>query len=82
MSPVTASTDNVHILYDDDFLSSAGFDFPFWIWIPLRLYLGLIKRRKPIILGQQLSGEIESLGKKVKLFKIAYQYYAVNTVLV
>ena len=36
-----------------------GFDVPFWHRIPFRLYLGLLKPKRPI-LGMELAGEIES----------------------
>lgn len=37
--------------------------------LPMRLYFGLIRPTRIKILGQQLSGEIESVGKEVTLFK-------------
>src|SRR5665647_2057651 len=37
-------------------------------WLPMRLYLGL-RKPKRAILGLELAGEIESVGKDVKLFK-------------
>ncbi|UCD12995.1 MAG: NAD(P)-dependent alcohol dehydrogenase [Thermoplasmatales archaeon] len=43
-----------------------------------RLFFGLTKPRKPII-GYELSGEIESVGKYVKLFKKGDQVYATTT---
>jgi len=37
--------------------------------LPMRLYFGLIRPTRVQILGQQLAGEIESVGKEVTLFK-------------
>jgi len=37
--------------------------------LPMRLYFGLIRPTRIKILGQQLAGEIESVGKEVTLFK-------------
>ena len=45
-----------------------SFNVPFAVWPPMRLYLGLIKPKRPI-LGMECAGEIEAVGKDVKLFK-------------
>ena len=42
--------------------------YPLLFWLPTRLMFGLFKPRK-IIPGGTLSGEIEEIGKNVKLFK-------------
>jgi NADPH:quinone reductase-like Zn-dependent oxidoreductase len=50
----------------DIFIRSSKLPFP--IIIPFRLMIGILRPRKPII-GLVYSGEIESVGKKIKRFK-------------
>ncbi len=45
-----------------------SFRFPFWVWIPLRFYMGIFRPKRPII-GMEFSGVVESVGKAVTRFK-------------
>ena len=52
-----------------------SFDVPLPYKIPFRLYLGLLKPKRPI-LGMELAGEIESIGKEVNRFKVGDKVFA------
>ena len=44
-----------------------AFSFPLWFWLPLRLAMGIRRPRWPV-LGQELAGEVEAVGRGVTRF--------------
>lgn len=55
-------------------------DFPVLAWLPVRLMFGLFKPKKEI-LGHELSGIVEAVGKDVTKYKIGDEIFATPTML-
>jgi len=51
------------------------FDFPGWVWLPIRLWFGLRRPRRPV-LGQELAGDVEAVGKDVRSLREGDRVFA------
>jgi NADPH:quinone reductase-like Zn-dependent oxidoreductase len=51
------------------------FDFAPWIWVPMRLSFGIRRPRRPV-LGQELAGDVDSVGKDVRSLRKGDRVFA------
>jgi NADPH:quinone reductase-like Zn-dependent oxidoreductase len=51
------------------------FDFAPWIWLPMRLAFG-IRRPRRRVLGQELAGDVEAVGRKVTSLRVGERVFA------
>jgi NADPH:quinone reductase-like Zn-dependent oxidoreductase len=51
------------------------FDFAPWIWVPIRLAFGIRRPRQPV-LGQELAGDVDAVGKNVRSFEKGDRVFA------
>jgi len=54
---------------------SRSLDFPIYLGLPMRLWRGFLKPKENSIMGTELAGEIEAVGKDVKQFKAGDQVF-------
>ena len=51
------------------------FDFAPWIWVPMRLAFG-IRRPRRRVLGQELAGDVDAVGGRVRSFRKGDRVFA------
>ncbi len=52
-----------------------GFDFAPWVWLPMRLGFGFLRPRRRV-LGQELAGDVDSVGRDVASFRKGDRVFA------
>jgi NADPH:quinone reductase-like Zn-dependent oxidoreductase len=55
------------------------FDFAPWIWLPIRLAFGIRRPRQPV-LGQELAGDVEAVGRNVTSLGVGDRVFATTGV--
>ena len=50
-------------------------DFPFYLGLPMRLWVGLLKPKENTIMGTELAGVVEAMGKDVQKFQVGDQVF-------
>jgi len=55
------------------------FDFAPWVWVPMRLAFGIRRPRRPV-LGQELAGDVDAVGRKVRSLEQGDRVFAATGV--